>query len=332
MPTGIRRDLRTLPKAHLHLHLSACMRQSLLRELLEREGLAGPEPGDGTFGKFLNSMLAVASVIRTAEDVVRLFREMAEDAAADSVVWLEPATALRPGLATQLGLEADAEALLELMLEAAFAATKAAGVGIGLMVSANRTRSSDEAVALARIAARYAGRGVVSFGLADDETRGPAERFAEAFSIARAAGLLSTPHGGELCGPDSVRAAIDVLGARRVQHGVRAVEDATLLKRLVDEDVCLDVCPTSNAELGVVRSLEDHPLLALLEAGVPVSLNADCPVIFGCGLLNEYELARDVFGLDDVALARIGAASIRASGAPAHIREAALAGVDAWLG
>ena len=177
------------------------------------------------------------------------------------------------------------------MLDALRRAAGATGVGLGLVVAANRTEPPAEALALAQLAARYAGRGVVGFGLAGDEANGPAAPFTEAFAVARAAGLLSTPHAGEHAGPASVRAALDALGARRIQHGVRAVEDPDLVRRLADEGVCLDVCPTSNVQLGVVPSLEAHPLPALVQAGVAVSLNADDPVIFGSGLLDEYELA-----------------------------------------
>jgi adenosine deaminase len=222
------------------------------------------------------------------------------------------------------------EAILQLVLELAKDASDETGVGIGLMVSSSRMRPAEEAEQLARLAARYAGRGVVSFGLADDEARGPAEPFAKAFAIARSAGLVSTPHAGEHAGPQSVRAALDVLRAQRIQHGVRSIEDPQLVRRLADEGVCLDVCPTSNIQLGVSPSLEQHPLPALVDAGVRVSLNADDPVIFGCGLLGEYELARRELSFDDDVLAKIAADSIRASGAPESLRAHALARVEAW--
>ena len=167
--------------------------------------------------------------------------------------------------------------------------------GVGLMVSANRVYPPADAVALAHLAAHHAGRGVVAFGLADDEMRGPPEPFAAAFAIARTAGLISAPHAGEHGGPDSVRGALDTLAARRIQHGVRAAEDPALLERLAAEEVCLDVCPTSNVQLRVVSSYTEHPLRKLLDAGVQVSLNADDPLFFGSGVLGEYELARQTF-------------------------------------
>jgi adenosine deaminase len=318
-----------LPKAHLHLHLSGALRPTLLRELLDRDGLPDPEPADGTFETFLRSMAVAAQALRTPDDYARLLHELAEDAAAEGVVWLEPATSLRPALAQQLALP-DQEAVLKLLIAMASDAERDTGVGIGFMVAANRTRSPSEAEHLAALASRYAGRGVVSFGLADDERRGPAEQFGQAFAIARSAGLISAPHAGEHGGPESVRAALDVLGAGRVQHGVRAIEDTDLVHRLVDEQICLDVCPTSNAHLKVVPELESHQLPALVEAGVRVSLNADCPTVFGCGLLGEYELSRRVFGFDDRTLATIAETSIRASGAPEALRSAAVANIARW--
>ena len=112
---------------------------------------------------------------------------------------------------------------------------------------------------------------------------------------------------------------------------MRAAEDPDLLRRLADEGVCLDVCPTSNVHLRVVESLAAHPLPALLDAGVNVSLNADDPLFFGSGVPAEYELARDTFGLDDAALAHIAACSIRASGAPAGLKSKGLIDIEHWL-
>jgi len=322
------RDLRRLPKAHLHVHLSAALKPTLLRQLLHHDDETIPDMQscDGTFATFLRAMATITNLIRTVDDYARVIHMVARDAAAEGVVWLELSTGLR---ASRLGLP-DEEAMLRVLVEAAAEAERASGVGIGFIVTPSRTRSPEEGIKLAKLAARYVGRGVVSFGLADDEALGPAEPFADAFALARAAGLIRAPHAGEHAGPASVRAALDVLGAQRVQHGVRAIEDPDLVRRLADQHICLDVCPTSNAQLGVVDQLDQHPLPALLAGGVPVSLNADCPAVFGCGLLDEYQLARGLFGLEDSALARIAEASICSSGAPAHLRNKALANIQAW--
>jgi adenosine deaminase len=325
-----RRDLRALPKAHLHLHLPGAMRPLTLLELAERYGVNVTLEGDGSFETFAALFRTVLDVVRTSDDVVRLVREMAEDAAADGAVWVEAAGLKAASVVRRLGFN-DEQPMLELLVDAARRAEREVDIGIGILVTSGRTQPAAEAEARARLAARYAGKGVVAFGLAGDETRGPPEPFAEAFAIARHAGLIAAPHGGEHCGPDSVRAAIDALGARRIQHGVRAAEDPALLERLANEAITLDVCPKSNLQLGVFPNFDMHPLRTLLEAGVPVSLNADNPLFVGSGMLAEYQLARDVFGLSDAVLAQIARCSIRASGAPESLKSGALRRISRWL-
>jgi adenosine deaminase len=324
------RDLKALPKAHLHLHLEGAMRQSTLFDLAAHHGMPSPVQGDGSFETFIRLYRTACESLRSADDLARLVREIAEDGLAAGAVWVEPSAWLTSAEAERVGLR-DEEAILEVLLDAARHAERELGIGVGLMVASNRTRPPAEAVALARLAARHAGQGVVAFGLADDETRGAPEPYAEAFAIARSAGLISAPHAGEHGGPDSVRGALDALGAQRIQHGVRSVEDPALLERLASRGVCLDVCPTSNVQLGVVPDFAHHQLPALLRAGVAVSLNADDPLFFGSGVLGEYELARNTFGLDDATLAHIAASSIRASGAPETIKVGALANIERWL-
>ena len=203
------------------------------------------------------------SVLRTPEDLYRLLREAAEDERAAGSGWLE--IQVDPGGYASLfdGLTAT----LELMLDAAAAAQRATGVHIGLMVAANRTKHPLDAKVLARLARQYVGRGVVSFGLNNDERRGRAREFEGAFRIAKRAGLLSAPHGGELGGPRSVRECLDELDADRVGHGVRAVEDPYLMERIATQGVTLEVCPTSNVGLGVIDELDQLPLRPPLRRG-----------------------------------------------------------------
>ena len=210
-------------------------------------------------------------------------------------------------------------------------AAAATGVGVGWLITVDRTRPPELAVEQATVAARYAGDGVVSMGLANDEAAGAPEPFGPAFAVARAAGIISAPHAGEHGGPDSVRGALDALGAHRIQHGVRSVEDAELVRRLAGEQICLDVCPTSNVSLSVVSALRAHPLPELLDAGVPCSINADDPLLFGVGLLDEYVVCREQLGLDDVVLASCARTSIEHSGAPVDLKDRSLQEIDTWL-
>lgn len=322
------KPLASLPKAHLHLHLEAAMRPSTLHELAAEHGIAVPElTAFSTFTEFLGVYEAATEALRRPDDVHRLLHEAAEDAVADGVVWLE--LHVYPPL--WLGRFGSDEETLDLTIEAARAATEATGVGIGLVVAADRMLDPALAVDAARLAVSRAGRGVTTFGLANDEHGHPPEPFAEAFRIARDGGLLSAPHAGELAGPESVRAAVDLLGADRLGHGIRVIEDAQLTKRLADEGIVCDVCPTSNVVLGLFPSVAEHGVGRLIEAGVPFTLNTDDPLLFGAGLLDEYVGVRDAFGLDDAAVAAIARTSIDASGAPDATKAAARAGIDAWL-
>ena len=221
--------------------------------------------------------------------------------------------------------------MLELVLDAARVAAAQTGVGIGIIVAANRTKHPLEARTLARLAAAYAGRGVTGFGLSNDERRGRTADFAPAFRIAGRAGLLSVPHGGELTGPASVAACLDELHADRVGHGVAAAHDVGLTDRIAADHVTLEVCPASNVALGVAADPAAVPLRPLLRAGVPVALGADDPLLFGSRLTGQYEIARRVHGRTDEQLAELARMSVRGSAAPGDIRAALLVGIDRWL-
>jgi adenosine deaminase len=324
------RDLVALPKAHLHLHLDGAVREHTLRDLCTSRGVEAPElplgRTYGSFAVFMDAITACHDVLSDPDNLVRVMGEIIEDAGYDGAVWVE--VSLWPGLFEgRLGSERDA---LELVLDAGRSAAARVGIGFGLMVAANRHAGPGAAQATAQLAVDLASQGVVSFGLDGDEAAHPPAPFAPAFDLARNGGLLCTPHAGELLGPDSVADALDVLRADRILHGVRAVEDPTLVSRLAAAPVCLDVCPTSNVRLGVFTP-ETHPLAPLLAAGVRCSVNADDPLLFGSSLLQEYELCRTVFSLSDQELAAVAATSIEASGAPHDLKERGAAAVTDWL-
>jgi adenosine deaminase len=322
------RRLDALPKGHLHLHLEAAMRQATLVDLCAQHGVTVPEIGAfGDFSAFEATYEAATDVLRREEDLERLVREMLEDARADGAWYVEPAL-YAPAHRARFGSD---ERVTELVLDALDRFGRELGVGVGLMIAGDRMIDPGECEEQARLAARYADQGVVAFGLASDERGNPPEPFAPAFDIARAAGLISAPHAGELAGPESVAAALRTLGADRIQHGVRAVGSPELVAELAARGICLDVCPTSNAALGVYPRLAGHPLPTLLAAGVRCSLNADDPLLFGCGLLDEYELCRTEMSLDDRDLAAIAAASLEASGAPRDLVGRGLAAIGDWL-
>jgi adenosine deaminase len=163
---------------------------------------------------------------------------------------------------------------------------------------------------VARLASRYAGEGAISFGIGGDEVRGEAGQFSDAYRYAKDAGLRLTAHAGETDGPASIRAAIEI-GAERIGHGIRAAEDPDLMRRLREEQIPLEVCITSNVRTGAVKSLRDHPVRKLFDAGVPITLNTDDPGVFETDLTREFAIAREVFGFSVAELAEIEATAER---------------------
>jgi adenosine deaminase len=333
------RDIRSLPKAHLHLHFTGSMRHSTLLELATRDGVHLPEAlvedwpptlsaaDERGWFRFQRLYDVARSVLRTEDDVRRLVREAAEDDLADGSRWLE--IQVDPsGYATRFG---GITAFTDLVLDAVRDASERTGLGMAVVIAANRTRHPLDARTLARLAAQYAGRGVVGFGLSNDERRGVTEEFAPAFAIAERAGLMLAPHGGELLGPHSVRTCLDALHADRLGHGVRVVEDPALLDRVADKGVPLEVCPVSNVALGVYTDLSSVPLPTLLEAGATVALGADDPLLFGSRLTGQYATMRAAHDLSDAQLAELASMSIRASQAPDDTKATLLREVAQWL-
>ncbi|MDV5147706.1 adenosine deaminase [Streptomyces sp. SBC-4] len=335
----VSRDITLLPKAHLHLHFTGSMRPTTLIELADKYGVHLPEAlSSGTppklratdergWFRFQRLYDIARSCLREPDDIRRLVREAAEEDVRDGSGWLEiqvDPTSYAPLLGGLI-------AAMEIILDAVDAASRETGLGMRVLVAANRMKHPLEARTLARLAVRYADRGVVGFGLSNDERRGLARDFDRAFSIARDGGLLAAPHGGELTGPASVRDCLDDLRASRVGHGVRAAEDPRLLRKLAERGVTCEVCPASNVALGVYERHEDVPLRTLFEAGVPMALGADDPLLFGSRLAAQYEIARRYHGFTDAELAELARQSVRGSAAPEGVRAKLLAGIDDWI-
>ena len=333
------RPLAALPKAHLHLHFTGSMRHATLVELAAAHRMHLPEAlvsewppqlsaaDERGWFRFQRLYDIARSVVRTEANVRRLLAEAAQDELADGSRWLE--IQVDPsGYAHRFG---GLTPTLELVLDAAAQASAATGVGIGLIVAANRTKHPLEARTLARLAGQYADRGVIGFGLSNDERRGAIADFIPAFRIARSAGLRSVPHGGELVGPASVLACLDDLHADRIGHGVAAAREPALMGRLAAQGTTLEVCPSSNVALGVAATPADVPLTRLYEAGVPIALGADDPLLFGPRLAAQYEIARHTHRMTDGQLATLARMSVTGSAAPARFRADMLRGIDAWL-
>lgn len=334
-PSG-RRPLHTLPKAHLHLHFTGSMRPTSLVQMAQERGRRLPssltddealqvDSSQRGWFRFQRHYDMARAIVDDEAAMRRIIREAAEDDAAEGSGRLE----LQVDPTSYAPHVGGITPALEIVLDEAKAAERDTGVSIGIIVAASRMRHPLDARILARLAARHAGE-VVGFGLSNDERRGDTHAFGAAFRIARDAGLASVPHAGELLGPEHVKDALDSLAPHRLGHGVRSAEDPSLLARLVDAGIALEVCPASNASLGVYPEATDVPLRVLMDAGAQIALSADDPLLFGSRLVAQYRIAREI-GASDEELAGLAASSVRASLAPDDVKARLLAGIQDWL-
>jgi adenosine deaminase len=319
------RSLRALPKAHLHLHFEAAVRRVNLADAApETESVPAWSVGSG-FEGFAEAYLGMIDFLSQPGMFDVAFDAAARDAVDEGVVYVE--LAVSPHFyANTFGTPG---AALAEMAAAADRAMQRHGVGIGLMLTVDRTLPVAHAEEIIDLAIAWKSRGVVSVGAANDERCHPLAPFAADFRRAAEAGLTVAPHAGELVGPDSIRDALEA-GASRIEHGIRAIEDPALVDELARQDVCLDVCPTSNVLLGVVPALSEHPLPALIRAGVPCTINADDPTILEVSILDEYTTARNGLHLSDGELAECARTSIRFSSLNSADKRRALDEIDAW--
>ncbi|MFF0866214.1 adenosine deaminase [Nonomuraea sp. NPDC003560] len=310
------RDLRLLPKAHLHVHLESTVRPATVREL---GGPPEPEGPFADFREFADQRAKVRGLLRTPEHFRRVALEFCEDEAAQGTRYVEVTfTAAAHG--ERLGApEMPLEAVLDGLAEG-----RRYGVEARVLLDHSRRRPLERLWRTYELATRY--DEVIGLGLAGDEAH-PLAPFAEVFAAAGDAGLHLVHHAGEAAGPASIREALDLGRTERLGHGIRVLDDPALVAEVRERDVPLEVCPTSNVLLGLVPSLAEHPLPRLREAGLTVTVNTDGET----ALAEEYLRLREVFGYGDDVLAELARASIRASFAPDALKADLLAAVDAWL-
>ncbi|SDF82730.1 adenosine deaminase [Blastococcus aurantiacus] len=322
------RDLSALPTAHLHVHLESTVRPSTARDLADDHGVALPPrtPRHAGFGAFAEVNGAVRDCLRRPEDFVRVAREFCADQHADGVRYAE-VTVTAAGHGERLG---DPEMPLAAVLEGLAIGRAETGLEVQVLLDHPRRRSVERFRRTVELAARYRAQGVVGVGFAGAEDH-PLAPFAEVVADAADAGLHLVHHAGETAGPASIREAIGVGRAERIGHGIRALEDPGLVTELRDRGIPLEVCPSSNVALGLVPGLAEHPLPALRDAGLVVTLSTDVPAETGWSLPAEYAAVREVHGWDDEALAELARTSVDASFAPEPVRRRLHAGIDAWL-
>jgi adenosine deaminase len=327
------RDLRSLPKAELHLHLEGSVRMQTLRELADRDGTPLPRGFDGgrwTFdgpGDFIDNYLELCTAFRRLDDFRRLAIECCADLATTGVRYAE--VVFSPGNhARRLGDDWDGP--IEAVLDGLAIGAREHGVTVRLCPDIVRDDGLEEAARTADVAIRHAGRGVVALNCAGSEQTDIAP-FAPMFRRARDAGLRSVPHAGEWAGADNVRATIEHLRPDRIGHGVRAVDDPTLVAELAATRLPLEICPVSNVATGAYPTLDAHPFPGLRDAGVIVTLNSDDPSMFGGWLSDVFAAARDVWALTDDDLVSIAQAAVDVSFAGETIKADLTGGIASWL-
>lgn len=288
--------------AELHLHLEGTVDRETVRML---DPLVSRDEVDRVwaftdFPGFLECFKFVARRLRGPADYALVTQRMIQALAKQGITYAE--VTLGAGVVQWLGYDFDS--VWRAIREAQREAQKRWPVEVWWNLDAIRQLGPEHVMEIARLTAHYVDDGVVSFGVGGDEVRGQAMEFRDAYRYAKDAGLRLTAHAGETDGPDSVRNALDI-GAERIGHGIRAIEDPDLLRRLRDERIPLEVCITSNVRTGAVTSLEAHPVRRLVDAGVIVTLNTDDPGMFGADLATEFRIAEEVFGLSPPQLSEI---------------------------
>lgn len=321
----------TLPKAELHVHLEGTAPPALIRRLALRNGMTVPEGVFKTddqfewsdFLHFLRTYDLAASVIRTAQDYRDVTYEYLASCAAEGALYVELIAS--PDHAAAVGLS-DAEHYAGIA-QGIDDARDAHGIEARIIVAAVRNLGVEAAEAIARRHAEDRHPYVVGFNLVGDEAAWPASLFARAYEIAAASGLGCTVHAGEHDGPSSIRAALE-LPITRMSHGVRAIEDPALVAELAARGIVLEVCPSSNVALRLYPSYEDHPLGALREAGVRVTLGSDDPPYFGCSIGAEYAVARERQGFEEGQLMEVTRLGVKSGFAEDAVKEGLLARLD----
>ncbi|WP_327700580.1 adenosine deaminase [Streptomyces decoyicus] len=289
-----------IPRYELHCHLDGSVRPDTVADLAREQGITLKRPARdlvvapvhcGSLTTFLTYIDLPLQLLQTPHALTRTARELVEDWKADGVVYGEvrfaPQLHGRHGMTPDEAVQAVAEGLAQ--------GRATTGVGTGMLLCCLRHQSPDESLAVAETALRH--RNIVAgLDLAGDETLYTAQPHRAAFDLAHSAGMPCTVHAGEAAGPESMWEAIDILGARRIGHGVRCTSDTALLNRLRTDGIALEMCPTSNVQTGAVPSLTDHPAIPLLAAGLPVTISTDTRTTSDTTLRREFDALQHTHG------------------------------------
>jgi aminodeoxyfutalosine deaminase len=329
--------IAALPKVELHLHLEGSMRPSTVLALAERNGIDLGVESEAELAEryrfrdflhFIELFRAGLAVLRTPDDLVSCADALTEELADQRVRWAEITTTPVNHVRTRgWGGAVYAQALDEAQRRAS-----SRGVELRWILDISRGQElPDDHLTASLLSGAHPPAGAVALGLGGPEAEWPPELYGDTFARARAAGVPAVVHAGEAAGPASVVGALDSLHAVRIGHGVRALEDPSLVRRLIDEQVPLEVSPTSNVLLGVTPpSIADHPIGVMIGLGMDVSVNTDDPGYFSTTLGRELALVAEHHGVGVSGLAALQRRALAASFAPPDVRGAFEAELGAW--
>ena len=308
-------DVAAIPKAEIHLHLEGAIRPATVIDLAFENGLDFPYAAAAEleraldfddFLQFLAMFQVVNRCLAKPSDFERIARELVEDLAAQNVVYAEVRySPMHPMLRGMRFADVTA-AVLEGLRQGA------SDTGLDLALICGLTRQWDGCLDTTKLAIEWAGRGIDAIDIGGDEAGFPAASFVDVYRAARQGGLQLTAHAGEASGPESVWQAVELLGVKRIGHGIRAIEDPRLVDFLRETGVTLEVCPTSNVKTGIVPDFGHHPLRRLYDAGVRVTLNSDDPAMFQTNIAHEYEVAARELGFTEPELLQLTRNAIEA--------------------
>jgi adenosine deaminase len=323
-----------IPKAELHLHIEGTLEPELAFALAARNGVELPYATAEELRKaysfsdlqsFLDLYYALMAVLRTEEDFALLADAYLARAAKQGVrhaeIFFDPQAHTARGVPIGTVIEGLGRALDR--------SEDLHGISTRLIMCFLRDESADSAMETFEAARPWFGR-IAAVGLDSAEVGNPPSKFREVYAAAAEAGLRRVAHAGEEGPPAYILEALDILGVERVDHGIRCMEDPALVERLVRDQVPLTVCPLSNVRLRCVDTMADHPLPAMLDAGLLVTVNSDDPAYFGGYAGDNFDAVRDALPLDDDALRTLARNSFRAAFLDAPARDAFLAEVDAY--
>lgn len=317
---------RDLPKAELHVHHVGSASVEAVAALAARHEGTSPVPADPAaladyfrftdFAHFIEVYLSVVDLLRTPDDIWTLTHQVGTDLAAQNVRYAE--LTLTPYTSVTRGIPA--EAYVEAVEDARRRVEADTGLVLRWIFDVPGESGVPAADVTLDVALRLRPDALVGFGLGGPEIGVPRPQFAPHFAAARAAGLRSVPHAGESTGPQTVRDAVEHLGAERIGHGIAAAQDPELMALLAERGIPLEICPTSNVCTRSVPSLEEHPLPVFAAAGVPFSISSDDPPMFGTTISREYEVAAGLLGLDAAGVVDLARAAVDHSFAPDAVK------------